>query len=43
MATSDLACHGHARAAWQAAGSGYARAAIAAAHSVVADSQNIVW
>ena len=38
-----LACHGHARAAWQAVGSGYARAAIAAAHSVVADSQNIVW
>ena len=35
-----LACHGHARAA--AGSSGYARAATAA-HSVVADSQNIVW
>ena len=42
MATSALACHGHARADWQAVGCGYARAATAA-HSVVADSQNIVW
>ena len=37
-----LACHGHARAAAGCCGSGYARAATAA-HSVVADSQNIVW
>ena len=37
-----LACHGHARAAAGCCGSGYAGAAIAA-HSVVADSQNIVW